>query len=725
MAAVITKKPTGDVGVQLTFPSVFEDAYKTLGTPMAFAPDCESKHCGFLEGDDVAAAYHEQKRKDAHHMAAAGVAARKAAEARMLSSHMNYFKMPKPVLSQRVFANPSLGNQPGAIDSARRTMPGSVSAFRCLGEVEKRGAGENPYETQLQGGFVLRTKTGQEWVDKRFQGRISQLNAIDSARASDSLDTGEGVRYPGLEDEEEGEFPIKSQIDLVGALGQINNAMMTGNLATMARFTLEDISKAVKLLARWSITAPREEYREAIDLLDELVEEVMEVANEEQAQMDNAAPGDPGREKDKAVVMSGVLPRLVAMRDYVRQMYDRVELTPKDRKARSKALLKSTGLTSFRPKKDYGDIVREVIADEGLPQPRAAAIPRFNAPRGPGGDDEDGGDDGPGGPQPRPVFDREERQRMAARGPGQFIGDEGGAAALGAPGGNEFRRRMPDAGLRPLEEAALPAFAQMPRLDILDMDAEGDLLAAPRVRVPIPGQRPGSPGEAQRVVDAFYARMGEAPPAAARRRAAAEEEEEEEEAVAAPARPAAARPAAAAAAGDVLGEITEEARAFLNDRVDGADSFTPNIRRAAENPALFDGKRRMLIDALDAFGKFYGYARQGFEPGETYTRGKYVPSEGKTYKKGERMIGKRGQDKPFPRSVFRFRLQNTGYYGLFQELKGEGRARPSSKRDALPKTREGYIALAEKLRSRGINIRVNSRSSLKSIRANFIRKLGL
>ena len=46
-------------------------------------------------------------------------------------------------------------------------------------------------------------------------------------------------------------------------------------------------------------------------------------------------------------------------------------------------------------------------------------------------------------------------------------------------------------------------------------------------------------------------------------------------------------------------------------------------------------------------------------------------------------------------------------------------------RATLPTTRDGYVALASKLRGMGHNIRVNSGSQLKSIRANFIKKLGL
>ena len=46
-------------------------------------------------------------------------------------------------------------------------------------------------------------------------------------------------------------------------------------------------------------------------------------------------------------------------------------------------------------------------------------------------------------------------------------------------------------------------------------------------------------------------------------------------------------------------------------------------------------------------------------------------------------------------------------------------------REDLPKTREGFVGLAETLRGQGHNIRVNSGSSLSNIRQNFIRRLKL
>ena len=46
-------------------------------------------------------------------------------------------------------------------------------------------------------------------------------------------------------------------------------------------------------------------------------------------------------------------------------------------------------------------------------------------------------------------------------------------------------------------------------------------------------------------------------------------------------------------------------------------------------------------------------------------------------------------------------------------------------RKNLPTTHEDFVKLAEILRKNGHTIRVNSGASVKNIRANFIRRLGL
>jgi hypothetical protein len=503
--AVLTKKPGGDLAVQLTFPDVYEAAYRASGKGYSYYPCPPSTAtCRFMPtGDSINSMYHLQKMADSNAMVLAKIQATQAAKDRMRVSHANYFGMPKPVLSQRRFANPSLGNQPGAIDSARRTMPGSTAAFRCLGEVEKRGAGENPYETKLHGGNVLRTQLGREWVAKATQARIRQLNAIDAARESGALDTGVGVRYASDEGVDSVPFAMKSQLDLVGALGQIQNALMAGDLKTMARFALEDITKATKLLARWSITADNTEFQEAIQLLDEIKESALEIADEEQIRViaEGADPGDRRAiQRDGNIIVANVLPRIDAMRLYVIGMYKASYLSPEERKARSAALLKSSGLLRFRPQSitnsfaNQLELINRTITRGGEPDPRVP-IPRD------GGDDDDDDDIG----FDRPAEDRED-DMAEERGPARFGRDQrevrarreaqrqvpGGAAAEGVAGEFGIARAaaqgMPVAQF--LREPAAPVFAALPALRMRPGEEEAAVADAARIEAEMMGAVP-------------------------------------------------------------------------------------------------------------------------------------------------------------------------------------------------------------------------------------------
>jgi hypothetical protein len=66
--------------------------------------------------------------------------------------------------------------------------------------------------------------------------------------------------------------------------------------------------------------------------------------------------------------------------------------------------------------------------------------------------------------------------------------------------------------------------------------------------------------------------------------------------------------------------------------------------------------------------------------------------------------------------------------GMGKKRRGGRKAAPAAHgitRDSLPKDREGFVALAEMLRGKGHPVRINKNSTLKSIRANFIRKFKL
>jgi len=103
MSAVNTKKPDGDLAQQLQFPTVFEYSVKpTYG----YISDPISGTLP-IAGDDLQAQYHQQKNAEAVRSVMNGLHNNKMADYRFTHAAHGYFGMPKAVLSQRIYANPS------------------------------------------------------------------------------------------------------------------------------------------------------------------------------------------------------------------------------------------------------------------------------------------------------------------------------------------------------------------------------------------------------------------------------------------------------------------------------------------------------------------------------------------------------------------------------------------------------------------------------------------
>ena len=149
MAAVTTKKPLSDLGQQLTYPTVFQQAYAGFDLPLAYDGGSVKPGRGLPYDKNLQGAYHELKRREAHAAVRNAVHDTRQAINRSLVSHAGYWGMPQAVLSQRVYANPSLGSGSADIYSARQTAPNSMAPFRSV-------------QVGMEGG-VLRSKEGQEY----------------------------------------------------------------------------------------------------------------------------------------------------------------------------------------------------------------------------------------------------------------------------------------------------------------------------------------------------------------------------------------------------------------------------------------------------------------------------------------------------------------------------------------------------------------------------------
>jgi hypothetical protein len=731
MAAVTTKKPGGDVAIELTFPAVFQEVYADSGEAERYAPTFPLAPPKMEEAQDLQGAYHEQKRKDAHHMVMAGLIANKTAEGKMLASHMNYFGMPKPVLSQRRFANPSLGNLSGAIDSARRTMPDSSAPFRCMTVEEAagdvRGGCGSCYETQLQGG-VLRTKEGQRWAAEKLQGRVKQLDAIDAAALTpDALDDGTGVEYPDVASE----FAPKAKLELLAALDQVENALLASQLGSAVRFAITDLASAAKMLVRFATVADREELEAAYARIDSINQSVRGLAA---ARAPGGAQAPPRGVRyqgaraqiaaDNAALARSIYNRLEAMKAYLGMMLKGVNYQPKDRQTLSRTALQSSGLLNFPALTPAARAAAQQAVAAQLPGgapggPRPPGGP--GGPRPPGGPPDDGGDtddadtdsdEPPGG---RARFDVDNRQRRAAR-QGAYQGeafavDEAGAAAVRNP----MRRQQAAVALRPLVEAADPAFLAMPAAmppppPGRSPAASPQYQAAAAIRRALLNPR-GPQGAAAVAADeglraaavaeqvAVTTRSGRqvrkpGSNVVARGKAVKRGKGKEEERKAAAARRKAA--VAAANARSLHGVLKKRAESPPPPKKKAkATAAAPAPAPAAGAAATAAAPRRTA--AHDIADDWWRTAEKGYYEEEVAK----MPA-----------VTRKGKE-----TLYAEKLATTKY-----PSKGSGHGLT---RATLPTTREGYVELAAKLRKDGHNIRVNSGSQLKSIRANFIKRLGL
>lgn len=342
MAAVTTKKPGSDLELQLSFPTQFAEAYAEFDMPLGYAPSRKLIHAIDYAGDDLQARWHEIKRAEANASVRNGVQQTRNARNRANVSHAGYWEMPKPVLGQRKYANPSLGSGQSDIYPARRDE--SDAPFRCR-------------EDGLVGG-VLRSRTGQEYGKKILMDRIAQLNAIDEAKAG--LEMGEPMRdFAAVEPTEQG----VEDMEITGAKIKLKNLMnlmisaVSGSVKNVGRFAASDASDLVLLTIRLAPKLNREELEdvmESMDEADELIREQMDevaeaVGGPDEAEESASSVGisEAMSVMDANVYVYALYDMIPKLRSYVATMLGGVDRSAKDRLALSKNAVKSTGLSKL------------------------------------------------------------------------------------------------------------------------------------------------------------------------------------------------------------------------------------------------------------------------------------------------------------------------------------------------------------------------------------------
>ena len=333
MSAFGTKKPGGDRAIQLTFPEVFAATAAVDRMPFAYYPDPATRPPRLEEANDLQGFYHAQKRADAHRMAMAAVKSRHDSDYRAEHSHAGYFGMPKPVLAQRQYANPSNGNQ-ADIYSAR---PAAA----------------------LSGG-VLFTAESQRWGRQQLRNRIEQLNAIDVAKQGLSMGSQFNTSsFPVRVEAPEGALPeavsTKAKIELVATLQSISASIDNGQVGS---FAYNDVVKFLRLLFRWAASADDEELKEVLEYIDYIEQSLLGIF----AQLQDGLDADAAivRQTQYAQEIYAVMTKV---REYVRRMIGVANKSPAERRAASANFIKALGFTKLSTAKKSAEQMRQDMKD--------------------------------------------------------------------------------------------------------------------------------------------------------------------------------------------------------------------------------------------------------------------------------------------------------------------------------------------------------------------------
>jgi len=240
MSAVPTKKPFGDQGVQMTFPYNFIQHYNI---PLNYFPSYEGSPPDIMIGTDFQAKYHEEKRVAAVAAVMDGLQSRRTSQRLMMTGPHNYH-LPKPVLGQRKFANPSHGMV--GFPSARRD--GSTAPFVTT-ETGAVGAG-------LRGG-VMKTREGADYYQKNLADRVTQLNRINAVAQGYAVKMGSDHNT-----EDNTRNGSQDEVTFFLYLRALTDAITDGDIT---RFTFENVKEIIQMLIR---SAPKMEDLDLNDIIE-------------------------------------------------------------------------------------------------------------------------------------------------------------------------------------------------------------------------------------------------------------------------------------------------------------------------------------------------------------------------------------------------------------------------------------------------------------------------
>ena len=433
MAAIATKKPFGDLGLSLTFPANFAKAFNA---GISYYPSDNGPSIDILVGSDFQSQYHEQKRLESNQSVMNGLQAKRSAELKLMTGLQNYH-LPKPVLGQRKYANPSVGAE--AYSSTRRDN-GLSAPFKTV-EVGMMGSGL--VGGRLIGGGV-KTLEAQTFYKKQLMDRIRQLDRLNAVAQGYTVSMGDKVNTESNE--------TSGSIDKVTFflyLRTLSDSVTEGDLA---RFSFENLKELMKMLFNFGPYATQEDFRDILASADETLESLRDSLS-----LDPSAALPPSYR----AYADTLLLFMKAFRSYTTEMFRNMNLSVPDKKSLSASLIKGLGFTSLMKKKDSEGVISEArTKSERLDQ----AV-----------DDYDNGPDDGEFDQPRTAREDDE-QRNAPRAPlagrngdpnRNVFGNSNGAVVYGGPTwfGEEMARDGEPQVIAPLSSSGFDPNSQIPPAD--------------------------------------------------------------------------------------------------------------------------------------------------------------------------------------------------------------------------------------------------------------------
>lgn len=394
--------------LRLGMPSAFQNAYARNGPPEQYAVVPQRGEPDLPVGHDFQSHWHEQKKRDAHYMANAKVHSTHMMYKRSNSSPHGYYGMPKPVLSQRTFANPSMG----ALQSGNPTREDYSDAPWHFSDAHGLRGGSVLMKDygRLVGG-TLRSAQGQAYGISLLHRRIAELDAINALKATLTTNepqiNGEAATtgalgadmvplksfpsstsgftqvpqraFPGAQPSPSQGLAQVPQIELSQLLQSILDNLDEGENVSGGRLTYQDSVRAFALIVRLATTGSADDIQDVLTFVigtsaeDGILQKLDEITFD---------PGEAGR--DPSVKNLNLYLSLkdfwTRIRNYLMEMVKTVGQPYKSRQLASQTWIKTLQFTkSFR-----GKMPQEFLNPEDVQQAidDAATAPFSDEDRG-------------------------------------------------------------------------------------------------------------------------------------------------------------------------------------------------------------------------------------------------------------------------------------------------------------------------------------------------------